>query len=55
MQKTIKTGENIGIAQQVQGKVVDVHPHPRFKGLYQFEYMSDTWMCSNYAFKETDN
>lgn len=31
MMKHIKQGENIGVAKQVQGAVVDVYPHPRFK------------------------
>ena len=38
MKKTIKQGKNNGIAIQVQDQTVDVIPHPRFKGLWQFEF-----------------
>ena len=36
MIKHIKQGENIGVAKQVQGAVVDVYTHPKFKGMYGF-------------------
>lgn len=54
MKKVIKVGENIGVAKQVQGKVVEAIPHPRFKGLWQFEFCGEKWMASNYAFKEEE-
>lgn len=38
MKKRIKKGKNIGVAVQVQGAIVDVKPHPRFKGMYAFTY-----------------
>ena len=52
MIKTIKQGKNNGIAVQVQGQTVDVIPHPRFEGLWQFEFEGETWMASDYAFVE---
>ena len=52
MKKTIKTGKNIGIAEQTQGKTVDVIPHHRFKNTWQFELDGETWMASDYAFEE---
>lgn len=52
MLRTIKSGTNIGIAVQVQGQTVDAVPHPRFKGLWQFEFNGETWMSSNAAFVE---
>ena len=36
MIKSIKQGENIGVAKQVQGEVVKIYPHPRFKDMYRF-------------------
>lgn len=53
MKKRIKQGKNIGIAVQVQGAVVDVKPHPKFKGMYAFTYNGEPWTCSDYAFDET--
>lgn len=50
MMKHIKQGENIGVAKQVQGAVVDVYTHPKFKGMYGFVYRSEKWTCSDYAF-----
>lgn len=52
MKKIIKNGmgKNIGIAKQIQGQVVEVIPHPKFKGLWQFKKFGDTWMASDYAF-----
>lgn len=52
MIKTIKQGENIGVAKKVQGAVVDVYTHPKFKGMYGFVYRNEKWTCSNYAFDE---
>ena len=52
MLRTIKSGTNIGIAVQVQGQTVEVIPHSRFKGLWQFEFNGETWMASDYAFKD---
>ena len=48
--RTVKSGKNIGIAEQVQGKTVDVKPHPRFKGMWLFEFKGETWIASDYAF-----
>jgi hypothetical protein len=53
MMKHIKQGENIGVAKQVQGAVVDVYPHPRFRGMYEFVYKCEKWTCSDYAFNES--
>lgn len=53
MKKTIKTGgDKVGIAKQVQGFTVDVIPHPKYKGFWQFEFIGDTWVASDYAFTE---
>lgn len=52
MKKTIKTGKNIGVAEQIQGLTVEVRPHPKFKGLWQFEVLGETWMASDYAFRD---
>ena len=52
MKRTIKTGENIGIAKQVQGLTVNVVPHPRLKNMWQFQASGHIWMASDYAFKE---
>lgn len=46
MMKSIKQGENIGVAKQVQGVVVDVYPHPRFRGMYGFVYKGEKWTCN---------
>lgn len=53
MIKHIKQGKNIGVAVQVQGAVVDVYPHPRFRGMYGFVYKGEKWTCSDYAFDES--
>ena len=50
MIKSIKQGENIGVAKQVQGAVVYVYPHPKFKGMYGFVYIGEKWTCSDYDF-----
>ena len=52
MIKRIKQGENIGVAKQVQGAVVDVKPHPKFRGMYTFTFNGEPWTCSGYAFDE---
>lgn len=54
MMKRIKQGKNIGVAIQVQGAVVDVYPHPRFRGMYGFVYKGEKWTCSDYAFDEKE-
>ena len=41
MIKRIKQGDNIGVAKQVQGAVVDVYLHPKFKGMYRFLYRNE--------------
>ena len=50
MTKLIKSGENIGVAKQVQGYRVEVIPHTRFKGLWQFEFCGEKWIASDNAF-----
>lgn len=53
MKKMIRTGgDKVGIAKQVQGLTVDATPHPKYKGLWQFEFMGETWVATNYSFKE---
>lgn len=52
MIKRIKQGENIGVAKQVQGAVVDVKPHLKFRGMYTFTFNGEPWTCSDYAFDE---
>lgn len=57
MLRTIKTGKQIGIAEQVQGLTVDVHPHPRFRNSWGFETRDNKgktvkWVASDYAFVE---
>ena len=52
MIKHIKQGDRIGVAKQVQGAVVDVYPHQKFKGMYEFVYRNEKWTCSSYAFDE---
>lgn len=54
MKKVIKNGmgKDIGIAKQVQGQIVEVIPHPKFKGLWQFKIFGETWIASNYAFED---
>ncbi len=54
MRKIIKIGENIGVAKQVQGHIVEVVPHPKFKGMWQFQIGDEKWIASDYAFKETE-
>lgn len=43
-------GEHCGVAKQIEDKTVDVIPHPKFKGLWQFKINDEIWMCSDYAF-----
>ena len=52
MLKRIKQGKDIGVAVQVQGAVVDIYPHPRFRGMYGFVYKGEKLTCSDYAFDE---
>ena len=52
MMKRIKQGEKIGVAIQVQGAIVKIYPHPRFKDMYRFIHKGKIWTCSNYAFDE---
>lgn len=56
MQKTIKSyieyGDECGIAMQVNGQTVDAVPHPKFEGLWRFEFDGKLWLASDYAFKE---
>lgn len=54
MEKTIKSGKNIGVATQVQGQIVDAIPHPKFKNLWQFEFDGEKWIASDYAFVEEE-
>ena len=54
MKKKIKIGKNIGIAEQVQGKIVDIQSHQRFKGLWQYEFNGEKWIASDYAFEKED-
>lgn len=53
MKKAIKNGmgKDIGVAKQVQGQVVDVIPHPKFKGLWQFKAFGEIWMASDFVFE----
>lgn len=51
VKRTIKSGKNIGVAKQVQGQTVEVVPHPKCNGLWQFEFKSEKWIASDYAFK----
>ena len=53
MKKRIKQGKDIGIAVQVQGAIVDVYPHPKFRGMYGFIFKGEPWTCSDYAFDES--
>ena len=50
MMKRIKQGEKIGVAIQVQGAIVKIYPHPRFKDMYRFIHKGKIWTCSDYAF-----
>lgn len=50
-----KYGEKCGIASAVQGKVVDVEPHPKHKGMWRFvDNFGQAWVASDYAFDEDD-
>lgn len=58
--KTIKSyseyGDKIGIACQVEGKVVKAEKlppdYPVFPNMWRFEYNGETWIASDYAFKD---
>ena len=52
MTKLIKSGENIGVAKQVQGYRVEVISHPTVKNMWQFEFCGEKWIASDYAFVE---
>lgn len=52
MTKLVKTGDKIGVATQAQGYRVAVVPHPRFKGMWQFELKGEIWIASDYVFVE---
>lgn len=52
MKRTTKTGKNIGVATKIQGQTVDVIPHPKYKGMWQFELDGEKWIASDYTFKE---
>lgn len=55
MKKTIRRGDNLGIAKQVQGKIVDAVPDTTYsKNGWKFEYYGETWLASDYAFEETN-
>lgn len=38
MKRVIKTRKEIGVAEQVQGQIVDVILHPIHKGMWRFEF-----------------
>lgn len=38
MKRVAKSGKNIGIAIKVQGQTVGVISHPKYKGMWQFEF-----------------
>lgn len=60
MKKSIKSyfefGENCGIACQVQGQVVDAErlppDHKTFPNMWRFTFGGESWIASDYAFKE---
>ena len=52
MKKIIKTGENIGVATQVQGLTVEAVPHPKFKDMWSFHANGFNWIASDYAFED---
>lgn len=52
MTKLIKSGDNIGVAKQVQGYRVHVEPHPVYKNTWKFEMFGHVWVASDYAFVE---
>lgn len=62
MEKEIKSymkyGTKCGIAQQVEGKVVNATQfpadHPTFPNLWRFEYGGESWVASDYAFVEEE-
>lgn len=52
MLKTIKTGKDIGIAEQVQGLTVDAEKDEY--GLWHYEVNGTKWVASDYAFEEDE-
>lgn len=52
MKKIIKSGENIGVATQVQGLTVEVVPHPVFKDMWSFHANGFNLIASDYAFED---
>ena len=51
MKKKIRSGKNIGIAEQVQGLEVEVVPHPIYKDVWRFNHNGEIWMATDYAFE----
>lgn len=49
-------GDKIGIACQVEGKVVKAEKlppdYPVFPNMWRFTYNGETWIASDYAFKD---
>ena len=55
--KVLIKDDKTTIAKPVRGQIVDVIPHPKFKGLFQFEFTGENikkemWMYSKFAFEE---
>lgn len=53
MKRTIRASS--GIAKQVRGYTVEVVPHPKFNGMWQFEFSGEKWIASDYAFVESND
>lgn len=50
-----KYGKNCGIASAVEGKTVDVEPHPLHRGMWRFiDETGQPWVASDYAFDEEE-
>lgn len=56
MKKIIRIGKNYeyvsGIIKLLQGKTVEVSPHPSLTGMWQFEYFGQKYIASDYAFEK---
>ena len=52
MRRKIKQGKNIGVAEKPQGKIVNVIPHPKHKGMWRYEFDGEIWCASDYAFED---